>query len=70
MAREYFTTSGLGASSYLYFISKHFQSGLIIIPSDFRLDQAREALSFFLVVIEGMSLGNLILIDSNLKGVP
>lgn len=47
MAKEYFKTSGLAASSYLYFIAKHFQSGLIIIPSDLRLDQACEALRHF-----------------------
>lgn len=48
MAETHFHTSGLAASSYLYFIAKHFKSGLILIPSTLRMDQARDALSFFL----------------------
>lgn len=48
MSKETFKISGLAASSYLYFIAKHFKRGLIIVPSNIRMDQARDALAFFL----------------------
>ncbi|MBN8553829.1 MAG: transcription-repair coupling factor [Deltaproteobacteria bacterium] len=46
--REILKASGLTASSYLYFISKHFRSGLVVVPNSFDLNQAKETLNFFL----------------------
>ncbi|MDB5038531.1 MAG: transcription-repair coupling factor [Bacteriovoracaceae bacterium] len=46
--RDLFQINGLSASSFLYFISKHFRSGLIVLPSSQDLDSAKETLSYFL----------------------
>jgi len=40
--------NGLAGASYLYFVAKHFESGLIILPSDQDVSRARDALKFFL----------------------
>ncbi len=47
MTRQLHHINGLSASSYLYFIAKHFDGGLIIVPSEFDLDHASDALSYF-----------------------
>jgi transcription-repair coupling factor (superfamily II helicase) len=45
---EIFQVNGLSSSSFLYFIAKHFRSGLVVLPSSRDLDSAKEALEFFL----------------------
>jgi len=39
--------NGLAGASYLYYIEKHFESALVVIPSDIDLERACEALRFF-----------------------
>ena len=42
------TVNGLSASSYLYFISKQWLNGLVLVPPSFSAESASETLSFFL----------------------